>query len=462
MKRLTCEMCGSNDLIKQDGVFVCQSCGCKYSVEEAKKLMIEGPVEVTGKIAIDNKENISNLLRLGWQAQEMKEDEKVIEYARKALENDSACSEAWYLMMVATDSSIKEPKYKEVVSYGKNAIAYAGDEYEQVSDAVYSFFAKLALTAFESLNHVIDKNFTGSIERYDFYTEKIRQTQRAFMNTYDKDRMVRKWEGMRNESVQNLLIDPVNRYLAYKDEIFRLIEAIPDDGLNSEDDFLVLNDCVKENERTLSLYNKYLTRANCSLTDKAEEDYKAKINLIQDILLSNRNNYYVREKERAIEKENKHKEQLDKYWSEHVEEKENLDRQLKELNKEIDNQNELLEEKTREFNKISIRNWQFPLKEKDIEIRNAIRELDKQINKLGLLKSKEKKMLLEQRNELAVQRIPQEQLDQEMQEAEKAINSSRELMQEEMKSIKKKLLDLNAQKNKITDSLELKNSINPQ
>lgn len=41
MKQLTCEMCDSTDFIKQDGVFVCQSCGCKYSVEEAKQ-MLEG------------------------------------------------------------------------------------------------------------------------------------------------------------------------------------------------------------------------------------------------------------------------------------------------------------------------------------------------------------------------------------------------------------------------------------
>ena len=46
MKQLTCEMCGSNDLLKQDGVFVCQTCGTKYSVEEAKKMMIEGTVDV--------------------------------------------------------------------------------------------------------------------------------------------------------------------------------------------------------------------------------------------------------------------------------------------------------------------------------------------------------------------------------------------------------------------------------
>ena len=41
MKAIVCEMCNSKDLIKQDGVFVCQHCGTKYSVEEARKLMVE-------------------------------------------------------------------------------------------------------------------------------------------------------------------------------------------------------------------------------------------------------------------------------------------------------------------------------------------------------------------------------------------------------------------------------------
>lgn len=41
MKKLTCEMCGSTELVKQDGVFVCQTCGTKYSVEDAKKMMKE-------------------------------------------------------------------------------------------------------------------------------------------------------------------------------------------------------------------------------------------------------------------------------------------------------------------------------------------------------------------------------------------------------------------------------------
>ena len=40
MKAIVCEMCGSNDVVKQDGFYVCQHCNTKYSVEEAKKLMV--------------------------------------------------------------------------------------------------------------------------------------------------------------------------------------------------------------------------------------------------------------------------------------------------------------------------------------------------------------------------------------------------------------------------------------
>ena len=35
MKKLVCEMCGSTDLIKDGGVFVCRYCGCKYSALQA-------------------------------------------------------------------------------------------------------------------------------------------------------------------------------------------------------------------------------------------------------------------------------------------------------------------------------------------------------------------------------------------------------------------------------------------
>ena len=37
MKQACCEVCGSIDLVKDGGVFVCQDCGCKYSVAEIRE-----------------------------------------------------------------------------------------------------------------------------------------------------------------------------------------------------------------------------------------------------------------------------------------------------------------------------------------------------------------------------------------------------------------------------------------
>ena len=41
MKKIVCEICGSANIVKQDGNFVCQDCGIKYSASEVKALMKE-------------------------------------------------------------------------------------------------------------------------------------------------------------------------------------------------------------------------------------------------------------------------------------------------------------------------------------------------------------------------------------------------------------------------------------
>lgn len=101
MKQLTCEMCGGTDLMKQDGAFVCQNCGMKYSVEEAKKLMIEGTVEVKGSVETRKTAELNGIIEL---AKELYEDEdvyemdqecheKLLEYCNEGLKLDSHCKE---------------------------------------------------------------------------------------------------------------------------------------------------------------------------------------------------------------------------------------------------------------------------------------------------------------------------------------------------------------------------------
>ncbi len=60
MKAIVCELCGSNELIKEDGVFRCMYCGTRYTLEEARKLFSDDSVTVR----IDNEELLKNNLVL--------------------------------------------------------------------------------------------------------------------------------------------------------------------------------------------------------------------------------------------------------------------------------------------------------------------------------------------------------------------------------------------------------------
>ena len=53
MTAIVCEMCSSNDIIKQDGLYTCQNCGTKYSAEDARALM-QGSVEIKGEVSVGN------------------------------------------------------------------------------------------------------------------------------------------------------------------------------------------------------------------------------------------------------------------------------------------------------------------------------------------------------------------------------------------------------------------------
>ena len=95
MRKLSCEICGSSDLVKQDGVFVCQSCGAKYSVEEAKKFMIEGTVDVSGStVKIDTSNDLANLYQIARRAKDDNNSENAARYYDMILMRDPTSWEA--------------------------------------------------------------------------------------------------------------------------------------------------------------------------------------------------------------------------------------------------------------------------------------------------------------------------------------------------------------------------------
>ncbi len=144
MKPLTCEMCGSNNLIKQEGVFVCQSCGTKYSVEEARKMMIEGTVTVDGTVRVDdsekNKKLINNYLEMAKSALAGSDDEGAIVYSNKVLEIDTENYEAWVIKakIAGSGSSLNNIKIPQAITAAKRAISLAPEfkRYE-IAESLY-------------------------------------------------------------------------------------------------------------------------------------------------------------------------------------------------------------------------------------------------------------------------------------------------------------------------------------
>ena len=71
--------------MQQNGYYICQSCGTKYAPEDAKKLLVEGVVQ------IDNTEKISNLYTLARRARNnnnAEDAEKYYDEIRKEKPND--------------------------------------------------------------------------------------------------------------------------------------------------------------------------------------------------------------------------------------------------------------------------------------------------------------------------------------------------------------------------------------
>ena len=135
MKAMVCEMCGRHDLVKQDGMYVCQSCGTKYSTEDAKKLLIE----VSGEVKIDTSEELNNLYEIARRAKD---------------DNNSESAQKYYDMIL-----VKDPKSWEAQFYSV---------YYRCSQCKIGQIESAAITLANSLGNVlglIKENVIGENEQ---------------------------------------------------------------------------------------------------------------------------------------------------------------------------------------------------------------------------------------------------------------------------------------------------------
>lgn len=118
MKALVCEMCGSRDLIKENGLFVCQSCGIKYSLEEARKMMIDGTVNVVGTVKVDMSAKLKNLYTIARRAKEENNRENAEKYYDMILQEDPESWEASFYQVYFKAMSAQPVE----IAYAANSI----------------------------------------------------------------------------------------------------------------------------------------------------------------------------------------------------------------------------------------------------------------------------------------------------------------------------------------------------
>lgn len=141
MKQIVCEVCDSNDLVKEDGCFICQYCGAKYSPEEAKRLIVEvnGKVDVSGsKVTVDNTSFVERSLENARRAKAKEDWEECEKYYNMVEQYEPTNIEAIFyssygkarMALVDSDRFKREQKIKVL----KNSISVIDDNYDNSPD----------------------------------------------------------------------------------------------------------------------------------------------------------------------------------------------------------------------------------------------------------------------------------------------------------------------------------------
>lgn len=136
MKKIVCEMCDGSNFLKQDGMFVCQECGSKYTVEEAKKLMVEVDGDVpavsaapAAPAAADNSQKIENLRKLAKRAQDEDNSEMAAKYYEQLL---MECPDDWEASFYSTYYAAHNIKIAQIGSAANKVANIIGPTFKLI------------------------------------------------------------------------------------------------------------------------------------------------------------------------------------------------------------------------------------------------------------------------------------------------------------------------------------------
>ena len=185
MKKIVCELCEGTEFTKDNGMFVCNNCGTRYTAEEARAMMrdVDGAVPAVNSVPAasvpagnPNQAQIDNLLVLATSSYEASKNDETINFCNKVIELDATCFKAWLLKgkAIGWESTLKEPRVSEAAHSFCKAIDFAPEEDKEE-------------TKRESLD-VLERMGMGLVGLRKNMFEKYPDEEE--LNGFDKDRKV--------------------------------------------------------------------------------------------------------------------------------------------------------------------------------------------------------------------------------------------------------------------------------
>lgn len=484
MKKLTCEMCGSTDIIKQDGVFVCQVCGCKYSIEEAKKMMVEGTVEVTGTVKVDNSDAIKNYLDMAKNAINAKNMAEAESYCNRIIEMDTNNWEAWYIKGKAAgwQSTLANVRTSETVNAFINAMNHCPEEekddlrrtcqndFQNVQTALIlarmkSFESHPSQDDLGNLSNDLQSIVVNSVnllikadipigENAPYInainTGLVAAWKNVYSNYIGNDGHPNRYDFERFLEEGNVIIGAYEKTIAFcgdknddieinklKIQIYKNMVFVQEKLINACSYKVSFDGGIKSYEKEYTL-----TADARNLRQKMIYDWNNKISNLESSNRRLQDTEYVEEMAKRKAEQEERQKRTNDYWAEHAEEKAALDAEKEELQKQIVQLNARIAELDKGKNEPIAESE----KEEQIKLRYTMKALHDEYNHLGLFSGKRKKEIQTQLSEIENKtgKIEKE-IAAKVAERDAKIKAETDALREQMKPLYARMAEIDAE-----------------
>lgn len=383
MKRIVCEMCGATEFAKENGMFVCRGCGLQYSLDEAKKIIVDvDDPNIEDNVSRADDQHLNNLYTRARKSLEINDLEHAAEYFKQILDEKPDDWEAYFYSYLGETTSFTNAQAASVAAKLGSTIPMAYDMAVGSGEPNEKSFRAVTISR-ETAERLTGIALTA--------VSLLREYEGGFALSAYGQVNASMYRNLR-PIAQNTI---VNCVLAFEPLATKVEEIFRNQAIDEE----AYIECVISLRRAQVNISNYTFSPSAGVTEFLITD-TARFSYQQHLSGAEQFSRSVQAKKRAQRAEQERKEREAKqaaiiaYWEAHPEEKKALDIRKQELEERKKVLLQKKEETQQQIKKLA-NEGNLPVSDNSeiLEIRARIDTLNTELKSLGLFKSAEKKAI---------------------------------------------------------------------